>query len=223
MMLLPVRRTPWRGIRSPHTFVAADARRNAAARTRVGGAPHDRDGGQPLRAIGGHPLPRIAARGGHGTVDRRWVCLATLGPIGVASLVYVVVVRGFIEGDADHGARLAAARRPADVRVRHVAAHGDVVAIRGVHRARPRPRWRSARRTRPSCSATSSCIVGTVVPALQHDRTDRGCGGDRGVPDRVRHVPRPGSPSGGGSGSRSASSGCRCSSARSRCSRPRTW
>ncbi|WP_157376969.1 sensor histidine kinase [Agromyces sp. Root1464] len=34
---------------------------------------------------------------------RRWVCLATLGPIGVAALVYVVVVRGFIEGDADHG------------------------------------------------------------------------------------------------------------------------
>jgi signal transduction histidine kinase len=36
-------------------------------------------------------------------VDRRWVCLATLGPIGVAALVYVVVVRGFVEGDADHG------------------------------------------------------------------------------------------------------------------------
>ncbi len=34
---------------------------------------------------------------------RRWVCLATLGPIGVAALVYIVVVRGFIEGDADHG------------------------------------------------------------------------------------------------------------------------
>jgi signal transduction histidine kinase len=31
------------------------------------------------------------------------VCLATLGPIGVAALVYVVVVRGFVEGDADHG------------------------------------------------------------------------------------------------------------------------
>ena len=36
-------------------------------------------------------------------MDRRWVCLATFGPIGVASLVYVVVVRGFVEGDADHG------------------------------------------------------------------------------------------------------------------------
>ncbi|MFB6610369.1 sensor histidine kinase [Agromyces sp. NPDC056379] len=34
---------------------------------------------------------------------RRWVCLATLGPIGVAALVYLVVVRGFVEGDADHG------------------------------------------------------------------------------------------------------------------------
>jgi signal transduction histidine kinase len=31
------------------------------------------------------------------------VCLATFGPIGVASLVYVVVVRGFLEADADHG------------------------------------------------------------------------------------------------------------------------
>jgi signal transduction histidine kinase len=31
------------------------------------------------------------------------VCLATLGPIGVAALVYIVVVRGFVEGDADHG------------------------------------------------------------------------------------------------------------------------
>lgn len=36
-------------------------------------------------------------------VNRRWVCLALLGPIGVAALTYVVVVRGFIEGDADHG------------------------------------------------------------------------------------------------------------------------
>ncbi|WP_159606563.1 hypothetical protein, partial [Agromyces humi] len=38
-------------------------------------------------------------------MDRRWVCLATLGPIGVAALVYVVVVRGFIDPDAssDHG------------------------------------------------------------------------------------------------------------------------
>ncbi|GAA1752636.1 GAF domain-containing sensor histidine kinase [Agromyces humatus] len=35
-------------------------------------------------------------------MDRRWVCIATLGPIGVAALVYIVVVRGFIEGDADH-------------------------------------------------------------------------------------------------------------------------
>jgi len=31
------------------------------------------------------------------------VCLATLGPIGVAALVYIVVVRGFIDADADHG------------------------------------------------------------------------------------------------------------------------
>ncbi|WP_168625671.1 ATP-binding protein [Cryobacterium sp. BB307] len=36
-------------------------------------------------------------------MNRRWVCLATLGPIGVAALVYIVVVRGFIEADADHG------------------------------------------------------------------------------------------------------------------------
>ena len=38
-------------------------------------------------------------------MDRRWVCLATLGPIGVAALVYVVVMRGFVYADvtADHG------------------------------------------------------------------------------------------------------------------------
>ncbi|MEI5582627.1 MULTISPECIES: sensor histidine kinase [unclassified Agromyces] len=36
-------------------------------------------------------------------MERRWVCLATLGPIGVASLAYVVIVRGVIEADADHG------------------------------------------------------------------------------------------------------------------------
>jgi signal transduction histidine kinase len=35
-------------------------------------------------------------------MDRRWVCLAILGPIGVASVVYVVIVAGFIEGNADH-------------------------------------------------------------------------------------------------------------------------
>ena len=39
------------------------------------------------------------------TVDRRWVCLATFGPIGVACLVYVVVIRGFVDVDdaSDHG------------------------------------------------------------------------------------------------------------------------
>ncbi len=36
-------------------------------------------------------------------MDRRWVCLAALGPIGIAALVYIVVVRGFIDADADHG------------------------------------------------------------------------------------------------------------------------
>ncbi|HKH08149.1 MAG TPA: GAF domain-containing sensor histidine kinase [Agromyces sp.] len=38
-------------------------------------------------------------------MDRRWVCLATLGPIGVAALVYVVVMRGFLDPDvnSDHG------------------------------------------------------------------------------------------------------------------------
>ncbi|MGR0220044.1 sensor histidine kinase [Agromyces sp. ZXT2-6] len=36
-------------------------------------------------------------------MDRRWVWLATLGPIGVASLVYVVVIRGFLDANADHG------------------------------------------------------------------------------------------------------------------------
>lgn len=35
-------------------------------------------------------------------MDRRWVCLAAFAPIGVASIVYVVIVRGFIEGDAAH-------------------------------------------------------------------------------------------------------------------------
>ena len=35
-------------------------------------------------------------------MDRRWVCLAILGPIGVASVVYVVIVSGFIDGNADH-------------------------------------------------------------------------------------------------------------------------
>ncbi|MRX44710.1 sensor histidine kinase [Agromyces kandeliae] len=35
-------------------------------------------------------------------MERRWVCLAVLGPIGVASLAYVVVVRGFVDGNADH-------------------------------------------------------------------------------------------------------------------------
>ncbi|GAA1806031.1 hypothetical protein GCM10009749_12850 [Agromyces neolithicus] len=30
------------------------------------------------------------------------MCLATLGPIGVAALVYIVVVLGFVEGDAGH-------------------------------------------------------------------------------------------------------------------------
>ncbi|WP_308798942.1 sensor histidine kinase [Agromyces silvae] len=36
-------------------------------------------------------------------MDRRWICLATLGPIGVAALGYIVVVRGFVAADADHG------------------------------------------------------------------------------------------------------------------------
>ncbi|RZU66373.1 histidine kinase/DNA gyrase B/HSP90-like ATPase [Microterricola gilva] len=38
-------------------------------------------------------------------MDRRWLCLATFGPIGVASLLYIVVMRGFIDPDlnSDHG------------------------------------------------------------------------------------------------------------------------
>ncbi|WP_448808825.1 ATP-binding protein [Agromyces bauzanensis] len=35
-------------------------------------------------------------------MDRRWVCLATFGPIGVASVAYVVIISGFIEGNAAH-------------------------------------------------------------------------------------------------------------------------
>lgn len=38
----------------------------------------------------------------HGIVLRRWGLLATLAPIGAASLLYVVVVRGFIDSTADH-------------------------------------------------------------------------------------------------------------------------
>jgi len=49
------------------------------------------------------PLLRTTRQEDDGTVDRRWVCLATLGPIGVGALVYLVVVRGFIGGDVDHG------------------------------------------------------------------------------------------------------------------------
>ncbi|MBM7503631.1 sensor histidine kinase [Agromyces aurantiacus] len=39
------------------------------------------------------------------TLDRRWVCLATLGPIGLASLAYIVVVRGFVDAGVtdEHG------------------------------------------------------------------------------------------------------------------------
>jgi signal transduction histidine kinase len=45
----------------------------------------------------------MAPQEDHGSVDRRWICLATLGPLGVAALGYIVVVRGFLEADADHG------------------------------------------------------------------------------------------------------------------------
>ncbi len=34
---------------------------------------------------------------------RRWGLLAALAPVGVASLIYVVIVRGFVESAADHG------------------------------------------------------------------------------------------------------------------------
>ena len=56
--------------------------------------------GPASKGVGGHPLPRTVAEEDDGTVERRWVCLATLGPIGVASLVYIVVVVGFIEAEA---------------------------------------------------------------------------------------------------------------------------
>lgn len=39
----------------------------------------------------------------HRTVLRRWVLPAALAPIGAASLLYVVIVRGFVESAADHG------------------------------------------------------------------------------------------------------------------------
>lgn len=68
--------------------------RMAAGRTRAGGLL--------LRAGEAGPLPLGVGEEDDGSVERRWVCLATLGPIGVAALGYVVLVRGFIEGQADH-------------------------------------------------------------------------------------------------------------------------
>ena len=72
----------------------------AGCRMAVARTPH---GGWPPRGGTDVPLPRTVRQEDDGTVDRRWVCLATFGPIGVAALVYIVVVRGFVEADADHG------------------------------------------------------------------------------------------------------------------------
>lgn len=46
---------------------------------------------------GENPLPAIAQEADHRTVLRRWGLLVTLAPIGAASLLYVVFVRGFVE------------------------------------------------------------------------------------------------------------------------------
>jgi len=59
-------------------------------------------GGQPQGRPGKDPLPGIAPEADHGTVLRRWGLLAALAPVGVASLIYVVVIRGFVAPD-DHG------------------------------------------------------------------------------------------------------------------------
>ncbi len=53
-------------------------------------------------AAGEDPLPVITWEADHGSVLRRWVFLATLAPLGAAALLYVVVVRGFLEPTADH-------------------------------------------------------------------------------------------------------------------------
>lgn len=45
---------------------------------------------------GGDPLPGFAPMADHGTVLRRWGWLVTLGPLGAVSLLYVVLIRGFV-------------------------------------------------------------------------------------------------------------------------------
>ena len=61
----------------------------------------------------------------------------------------------------------------------------------GAHRAR-RDRDGRRLRVRDVRAAEHRDPRRAVVPAVQHDRTDGGCGGDVGVPHRVRHVPRRG-------------------------------
>ena len=88
-------------------------------------------------------------------------------------------------------ARVAAARRAAAVRVRHVAAHRLVISYgparspRGDGDAR-RLGVRDVRTIEPRRARAA------VVPALQRSRTDGRCDGDIGVPDRIRHLPRRG-------------------------------
>ena len=124
------------------------------------------------------------------TVDRRWVCLATLGPIGVACLVYVVVIRGFVDVDeySDHGlAWPLLGALPLFVfgmwlltvsasRVAMFVALGATALIAG-----------SAYET---FMREPRGADGAVVPLLQRDRPHLGCAGDVRAPGRLRDLPR---------------------------------
>ena len=56
----------------------------------------------PGGRTGRSPLPGTGQEADHGTVLRRWGLLATLAPIGSAALLYVVIVRGFVDSTASH-------------------------------------------------------------------------------------------------------------------------
>ena len=127
-----------------------------------------------------------------GTVNRRLGLLLSLAPIGAASLIYVVIVRGFIEGDTGHSLAWPL------LGILPMFVFGmwllTVTSSRsGVFLAAAATAGAVGSAYETFVQRNPELIYEPWFRAVQHDRTDRGCGDHGRDRQPVRDVPHRGS------------------------------